>query len=44
MVPALAARTVVRRGIAVKVTRIIPLPYSLLIASTARMATTAWLR
>src|SRR6266540_634139 len=39
---ALAARTVVRRGIAARVTRIMPELYSPLIASTARMATTAW--
>ena len=41
---ALAASTVVRRGIAVRVTRIMPVPYSPPIASTARMATTAWPR
>ena len=41
---ALAASTVGRRGIAVMVVRIIPVLYSLLIASTARMATTAWPR
>src|SRR5260370_37045249 len=39
---ALAARTVTRRGIAVRVTRIIPVLYSPLIASTARIATIAW--
>ena len=44
MVPALAARTVVRRGMAVKVARIMPLLYSPLIAAVARMTTTAWLR
>ena len=41
---ALATSTVIRRGIAVSVTRIMPVLYSPLIASTARMATTAWLR
>ena len=41
---ALAASTVVRRGIAASVIRIRPVLYSLLIMSTARMATTAWPR
>ena len=41
---ALAASTVTRRGIAVRVMRIMPVLYSLLITSTARMATTAWPR
>ena len=41
---ALAARTVVRRGIAASVTRIMPVLYSPLIASTASTATTAWPR
>jgi len=41
---ALAASTVSRRGIAARVVRIMPVLYSLLIASTARMATTAWPR
>src|SRR4029453_5832690 len=41
---ALAARTGGRRGIAARVMRIMPVLYSLLIASTARMATTAWPR
>ena len=41
---ALAARTVIRRGMAAKVIRIMPVLYSLLITSTARMATMAWLR
>ena len=41
---ALAARTVVRRGIAARVVRIMPLLYSPLTASTARTATTAWPR
>ena len=41
---ALAASTAVRRGIAVNVIRIMPLPHSPLIASTASTATTAWLR
>src|SRR5271166_2709211 len=40
---ALAASTADRRGIAVSVMRIMPVLYSPLIASTARMATTAWL-
>ncbi len=40
-VAALAARTVHRRGIAVRVVRIMPVLYSALIASTARMATMA---
>ena len=39
-IAALAASTVVRRGIAASVTRIMPVLYSLLIISTARMATT----
>src|SRR6266508_2678740 len=39
---ALAAKTLVRRGIAVRVRRIMPVLYSPLIARTARMATTAW--
>src|SRR5271169_746669 len=41
---ALAARTTARRGIAAKVMRIMPVLYSLLIASTATTATTAWPR
>jgi len=41
MTTALAARTTVRPGMAVKVTRIMPVPYSLLIAVTARTTTTA---
>ena len=41
---AFAARTVVRRGIAASVVRIMPLLYSPLIASTATMATTTWPR
>ena len=41
---ALAASTAVRRGMAVNVTRIIPVPYSPLIAVAARMTTTAWPR
>ena len=41
---ALAPSTLRRRGIAVSVVRIMPVLYSPLIASTARMATTAWLR
>ena len=41
---ALAPSTLSRRGIAVSVVRIMPVLYSPLIASTARMATTAWLR
>src|ERR1700689_1700645 len=40
----LAASTAVRRGTAANVTRIIPVPYSPLIASTATMAITAWPR
>ena len=44
MTAALAARTMPRRGMAVKVTRIMPLLYSLLTAAAARMATMAWLR
>jgi hypothetical protein len=36
--------TVGRRGIAARVMRIMPVLYSPLIASTARMATTAWPR
>ena len=39
---ALAASTVARRGIAARVVRIMPVLYSPLMASTARMATTAW--
>src|SRR5271165_3835446 len=39
---ALAVSTADRRGIAVSVVRIMPVLYSPLIASTARMATTAW--
>jgi len=38
----LAASTASRFGIAASVVRIIPVPYSLLIVSTARIATTAW--
>ena len=38
---ALAARTAGRRGIAVRVVRIMPVPYSLLIVSTPRMAEAA---
>ena len=41
---ALAVSTVDRRGIAASVVRIIPVLYSPLTTSTARMATTAWLR
>src|SRR5579875_3760183 len=41
---ALAASTVTRRGDAARLTRIRPVPYSPLIASTPTMATTAWLR
>ena len=41
---ALAASTVVRRGIAARVVLIMPVPYSPLTASTATMATTAWPR
>src|ERR1700730_6062889 len=41
---ALAARTTVRRGMADSVMRIMPVLYSLLMASTATMATTAWPR
>src|SRR5262252_5697565 len=41
---AFAARTVVRRGMAARVVRIMPLLYSLLIASTATTATTTWPR
>src|SRR5450432_1988761 len=41
---ALAARTVVRRGTAVKVAQIMPVLYSLLIATTPRMAARAWPR
>ena len=41
---ALAPSTPRRRGMAVSVVRIMPVLYSPLIASTARMATTAWLR
>ncbi len=41
---ALAARTVTRRGVAARVTRIMPVPYSPLTDITARTATTAWLR
>ena len=41
---ALAARTVARPGMAASVTRIMPVLYSPLIMSTARMATTAWPR
>jgi hypothetical protein len=37
----LAARTIDRRGIAPNVVRIIPVPYSALMTSTARTATTA---
>jgi len=44
MTAALAASTVVRRGIAARVTRIMPVLYSPLIASTARIATIAWPR
>ena len=39
---ALAASTADRRGIAARVVRIMPVLYSPLMASTARMATTAW--
>src|SRR5260370_41510806 len=39
---ALAASTAWRRGIAASVTRIMPVLYSLLITSTARIAITAW--
>ena len=38
----MAASTADRRGIAVSVMRIMPVLYSPLITSTARMATTAW--
>ena len=41
---ALAASTVVRRGMAARVVRIMPVPYSPVTASTATMATTAWPR
>src|SRR5260221_637491 len=41
---ALAARTVSLRGVAVRVRRIMPVPYSPLMALTARTATTAWPR
>ena len=41
---ALAASTVVRRGIAARVVLIMPVPYSPPTASTATMATTAWPR
>ena len=44
MSAAFAARTVVRRGIAARVVRIMPLLYSPLIASTATTATTTWPR
>ncbi len=40
----MAPSTLSLRGIAVSVVRIMPVLYSPLIASTARMATTAWLR
>ncbi len=39
---ALAASRAGRRGIAASVTRIIPVLYSLLITSTASVATVAW--
>jgi hypothetical protein len=39
---ALAASTVARLGIAARVTWIVPVLYSLLIATTARIAMSAW--
>ena len=41
-VAALAASTAHRRGIAARVVRIMPVPYSPLMTSTASTATTAW--
>ena len=41
---ALAASSVIRRGMAASVVLIMPVPYSPLTASTATMATTAWPR